>query len=362
MAARIDFFCGILMIIPPFSGNHYSNSVEECQDGEHTVFSPLRIGIFYAIFRKDRKKVLKMIQFKKLELSHKPLLDHFLIKAGKEACEYSFANLYLWGSKKIAQHGGFLLILSQFDRRNVYIFPVGEGDLKGAVDAVIHDAAKRGIRCCLAALTGAECDLMEQMYPGKFRFYCDRDTYDYVYAIDDLADLKGRKFQKKRNHLNRFRQEHGDAQILPLDESNREAASRLAEQWYRDRTAADPDHDYHLEHWALHRAFAHHTELGMDGVVLMEHGQVLAFAMGSRLNGNTFDVHFEKALHASDGVYAAINQGFASYIREKYPDIKWLNREDDLGIAGLRKAKLSYNPDHMVEKCWAELQEEEDDC
>lgn len=303
-----------------------------------------------------------MIPLKKLDLSQKAHFDEYLIRAGKQSCEYSFANLFLWGHKKVAEQDGFLLIESQFDRRNVYIFPVGEGNLKAALDAIIHDASIRGIRCCLAALTEQECRLVEQLYPGRFHLYCDRDSYDYVYAIDDLADLRGRKYQKKRNHMNRFDQEHPDAKIVALDESNRVAAFRLAEQWYSDRTSVDPDHDYHLEHLALHRAFAFYAQLGMEGVVLMEHGQVLAFAMGSRLNRDTFDIHFEKALNASDSAYAAINRGFARYLREKYPEVKWLNREDDLGIEGLRKAKLSYYPDHMVEKCWAELWEEEDDC
>lgn len=302
-----------------------------------------------------------MIPFSKLNLNQKEPLNRYLLKADKQSCEYSFANLFLWGRKKVAEQDGFLLLESQFDRKNVYIFPVGTGDLKAALDALIHDAQMRGICCCLAALTEEECRLVEQLYPGKFCFYCDRDSYDYVYAIDDLADLKGRKFQKKRNHLNRFRQEHPEAEILPLDERTRVAAFQLAEQWYHDHCAADPDHDHHLEHDALHRAFAFYPQLGMEGVVLMEKGKILAFAMGSRLNHDTFDIHFEKALDI-DGAYAAINQGFASYLREKYPDVKWLNREDDMGIAGLRKAKLSYYPHHMVEKCWAELQEEDDDC
>ena len=302
-----------------------------------------------------------MIPFAKLNLNQKEPLNRYLLKADKQSCEYSFANLFLWGRKKVAEQDGFLLLESQFDRKNVYIFPVGTGDLKTALDALIHDAQMRGICCCLAALTEEECRLVEQLYPGKFCFYCDRDSYDYVYAIDDLADLKGRKFQKKRNHLNRFRQEHPEAEILPLDERTRVAAFQLAEQWYHDHCAADPDHDHHLEHDALHRAFAFYPQLGMEGVVLMEKGKILAFAMGSRLNHDTFDIHFEKALDI-DGAYAAINQGFASYLREKYPDVKWLNREDDMGIAGLRKAKLSYYPHHMVEKCWAELQEEDDDC
>ena len=303
-----------------------------------------------------------MIPFKRLELSHKAQLDAYLIHAGKEACEYSFANMYLWGRKKIAEQKGFLVIQSQFDRRNVYIFPVGQGDPKPALDAIIADAQERGIRCCLGVLTDRECLLLEQLYPGRFRFYCERDSYDYVYAIDDLADLKGRKFQKKRNHLNRFEQAHPDAVIVPLEGDIRAAAGRLAEQWYDARVAADPAHDYHLEHQALHRAFAHYEELGMEGVALMEHGQVLAFAMATRLNQDTYDIHFEKALDTVDGAYAAVNRGFARYLRQNHPELKWLNREDDLGIEGLRKAKLSYNPDHMVEKCWAQLWEEDDDC
>ena len=301
-----------------------------------------------------------MIPFEKLKLQDKARFDAVLMEADRQSCEYSFANLFLWGKKSVAEQDGFLLVESKFDRRQVYLFPVGRGDLKKALDAVIHDAAARRIECCIAALTEEDCRRVEDLYPGCFRFHCDRDSYDYVYAIDDLADLKGRKYQKKRNHLNRFRQAHPDARIVPLSESNRVAAFQLAEQWYEERCAHDPDHEHHLEHTALHRAFAFYAQLGMEGVVLEENGAVLAFAMGSRLNHDTFDIHFEKALD-TDGAYAAVNQGFAAYLREKYPDVLWLNREDDMGLEGLRKAKLSYNPSMLVEKCWAQLREDDDE-
>jgi len=301
-----------------------------------------------------------MIPFEKLTLHDKARFEAVLMAADRQSCEYSFANLFLWGRKSAAELDGFLLVESKYDRKQVYLFPVGQGDLKNALEAIIHDAAARRISCCIAALTEADCRLVEQLFPEKFSFYCDRDSYDYVYAIEDLSDLKGRKFQKKRNHLNRFRQEHPNARIVPLSESNRVAAFHLAEQWYESRCASDPDRDYHLEHRALHRAFAFYAELAMEGVVLEEEGQVLAFAMGSRLNHDTFDIHFEKALD-TDGAYAAVNQGFAAYLREKYPEVKWLNREDDMGIEGLRKAKLSYCPAYLVEKCWAQLREEDDE-
>lgn len=301
-----------------------------------------------------------MIPFRKMELSEKEYLNTYLQTSGREACEFSFANLFLWGRKKVAEQDGFLLLQSQFDGKTVYFVPVGTGDLKGALDTIIHDAAARGIPCCLWALTEEDCRKVEELCPGTFSFYCDRDSFDYIYSIDDLADLAGRKFQKKRNHLNRFQQEHPEAEFLPLDENTRADAMALVEKWYEDHIAADPNRDYHLEKRALRRAFDCYEQLGLEGLVLMEQGKALAFAMGSRLNRNTFDIHFEKALDWADGAYAAINRGFARYLREKYPEVKWLNREDDLGIEGLRKAKLSYNPDHMVEKCWAQLREEED--
>lgn len=302
-----------------------------------------------------------MIPFEKISIGHKEWLNKYLHRMNKRCCEYSFVNLYLWGRKRVAELNGFLLLQAQFDRRTVYLYPVGEGDVKPALDAIIHDASVRGIACCLAALTETDCRQVEELYPGMFQIYCDRDSYDYIYAIEDLAELRGRKFQKKRNHLNRFEQEHPEARILPLEGQLLEAAHKLAQQWYEERVTMDPDGDYHLEKIALERAFDHYEEIGMEGVALVEQENLMAFAMGSRLDGDTYDIHFEKALGASDGTYAAINRGFARYLRSKYPEVRWLNREDDMGIEGLRKAKLSYNPDHMVAKCWARLWEEEDE-
>lgn len=96
----------------------------------------------------------------------------------------------------------------------------------------------------------------------------------------------------------------------------------------------------------------------MESLILIANGQALAMTMGSRLSASTFDVHFEKALNNADGAYAAINWEFARYLQAKHPNVQWLNREDDLGLEGLRKAKLSYCPDHMIEKNWACLLED----
>ena len=302
-----------------------------------------------------------MINFQRLDLNNKAQYDDYLMHCGERGCEYSFSNLFLWGRQKAAFVEDRLVLFSQFDRRSVYPFPVGRGDPKLSLDALIQDARERGIPCYLTSMTAQDRSTLEALYPGQFHIYTDRDTFDYLYSINDLADLKGRKYQKKRNHIHRFEETHPDCRVLPLDETTRVAAFTMLGQWYQDHKQANPHMDFHLEELALQRAFAFQAQLGLEGLVLMEDGKALAFTMGSRLNEDTFDIHFEKAVDTADGAYPAINRAFARYLREKYPELRWLNREDDLGLEGLRKAKLSYYPDHMVEKYWARLWEEEDE-
>lgn len=299
-----------------------------------------------------------MIDFSKLTLADKPWVERCLERGEERGCEYSFANLYLWGRQRAAFLDGFLVLFSQFSRRSVYPFPVGQGDIKPVLDAIIHDAATRDIPCRITGMTEGECRLLDSLYPGKFRIHCDRNDFDYVYDIHDLADLKGRKFQKKRNHLNRFHQTHPDCRTEPLNEGNLDRVRLMAYRWYEDHQRENPNTDYHMERTALFKALDRYEALGMEGLVLLEGEQVMAFTLGSFLRQDTMDVHFEKACAEVDGAYAAINNAFAKYLREKYPQLLYLNREDDMGLEGLRKAKLSYNPHHLVEKCWACLLED----
>ena len=299
-----------------------------------------------------------MIDFQPLDPASKDLYEQYLYNATPRGCEYSFVNLYLWGRQKAAFVEGHLVFFCQFNRKSVYLFPVGTGDKKPVLDALMADAAQRGIPCRFTGLVQEDCALLEELYPGKLRYHFDRDAFDYIYSIDDLADLQGRKFQRKRNHLNRFNHDHPDHRLVEITPENVHLATRLTETWYKLRQEADPHGDYQLEKAALTRALQQWTTLELEGLLLVDGAHVLAMAIGSRLNKDTFDIHFEKALDIADGAYAAINNGFARYLRKKYPEVRWLNREDDLGLEGLRKAKLSYNPDHMVEKSWAHLLED----
>lgn len=298
-----------------------------------------------------------MIDFKPLTLDMQTQCRQLLSCGGKRGCEYNFTNLYLWGRQQAAIVQGHLVIFSQYNRKSLYLFPVGCSDKKAVLDALIADAKERRIACRFGGMTHDDCAELEKLFPGQFRCHFDRDSFDYVYDINDLADLKGKKYQKKRNHLNRFRQNNPDHNFLPMTADLLPAVAQFTQRWYELRLQQQPHMDFHMEQTALHKALRDFDVLGLEGLVLSVGGQIQAITIGSRMQDDTFDIHFEKALDIDDGTYAAINNGFARYLRDKYPDVRYLNREDDMGLEGLRKAKLSYYPDHMQEKSWAALLE-----
>ena len=299
-----------------------------------------------------------MIDFQPIGPEDLEKYNPFLQSGKSRGCEYSFANLYLWGRQKAAVIEGQLALFSQFNRKTVYPFPAGEGDVKPVLEAIIRDSQERGIPCRITGLDSQDIEDMEKMFPGQFRFHCDRDSYDYVYAIDDLADLKGRKYQRKRNHYNRFREAFPHYTIEPITGENLPRVKQMLDNWYAQRQELDPDGDYHMEKAAIFKALRYYDQLELEGIVLVNEDQILAMTIGSRLTPDTYDIHFEKAIAEADTAYTVINCEFARFLRAKHPDVQFLNREDDLGLEGLRKAKLSYYPHHMVEKCWACLLED----
>ena len=300
-----------------------------------------------------------MIPFQPIRIEDKKRFEPFFSEDLELGCGHSFANLFLWGRQQAAIVENHLVLFSHFNCRSVYPYPVGSGEKKPVLDAIIADARERKIPCRLIGLNENDKQVLNELYPGRFRMHTDRDSYDYVYEINALADLKGRKYHSKKNHLNRFRELYPDAVAEPLRDSNLSAVKSMLGAWYKARLEEAPDRDLQLEQAAIEKALCYYKELGLETLVLQNNGEVVAFTMGSRINRNTFDVHFEKARADIDGAYTAINCYFANYLREKYPEVLFLNREEDMGIEGMRKAKLSYHPHHMIVKDWACLLEED---
>ena len=299
-----------------------------------------------------------MISFHRVTLEDKTLYENHMANAPERGCEYSFTNLFLWGRQEIAFRHGCAVFFSHFFGKTVYPYPVGDGDKRPVLEEIIADARERGIPCRITGMTEADRAELEGWFPGRFSIRPARDNYDYVYSIDALADLKGKKLQKKRNHFNRFQSAHPDYRVEPLGCGNLARVHHMVNDWYVNRRQVDPEGDYLLESLAMAKAFRHFDALEMEGLVLLDGDKVLAVTLGSRMSRDTFDIHFEKALDTADGAYPAINCEFARYLRLKYPEVKYLNREDDMGLDGLRKAKLSYYPDHMMEKYKALLTED----
>lgn len=295
-----------------------------------------------------------MIEFKPITLSDKTLYEKYLMQSKPRGCNFSFANVYFWGKQQIAEANGCMLTFSQFGKHFIYPYPFGNGDKKAAIEAVIKDANEREIPCRFSGLLENECKELEAMFPDKFEFRPNRDADDYVYDINDLADLKGKKYHGKRNHLNRFYAAHEGFIAEPINDGNIEAVKAMAAEWFLHREVPEGD-SFTLEKQALEKAFKDYKKLELETLVLKEDDKILAFTMASRITADMFDVHFEKALIDLEGGYTAINCEFAKYIRTKYPEIKYLNREEDMGLEGLRRAKLSYHPHHMIEKISAVL-------
>ena len=300
-----------------------------------------------------------MIDFQLPRLSDKPWVDDLLRQANYRGCEYNFTNLYAWSpayDQRIARVDGFLVTHLCGSLGCSYIYPAGQGDVAPVIRAMERDAAERDKPFRMVCLTPRQVEEMEALFPGEFHFEADRDGFDYLYEIDRLADLTGKKLHAKRNHINRFMENNPSWTYEEITPETLPACLEMDKEWYRRsmvREGLAEERDLGDEGRALRLAMEHYHELGLEGGLIRVYGEVVAFTMGDMLCADTFDVHFEKAYGELQGAYAMINREFARQVRARHPEIKYLNREDDMGVEGLRKAKGSYYPDLMVEKYFA---------
>lgn len=281
-----------------------------------------------------------MLQFEKPELADRPWIQKIYERSGFRGAEYTFANLYLWSSYygKVCEYQGFLCQRLNYRNIHQYIYPAGQGDVKAVLDRLWQDSRACGERFVLRSLTKQTMEILQELYPGQFIYEEDRDSFDYLYEIDTLAELAGKKYQAKRNHINRFLENHPDWFLQEITKDNLDVCREVMDRWEEGHQGSDDKR-------AMDKAFDHYEELEFRGLLLYAApGEPVAFSMGNRISQDTFDVNFEKAYADVQGAYPMINREFARYIRAQDPDIRYLNREDDMGVEGLRKAKESYHP------------------
>ena len=299
-----------------------------------------------------------MIPFKDIELKDRDIITDIIMKKNRRNCDLSFSNLCSWRflyDTQFAIVDGFLLFKFWANGELAYMMPVGNGDLKKMIVRLIKDSDKeKQVFRMLGVCKGMQADL-EEILPDKFAFINSRDYADYLYLRTDLAELRGRKYQSKRNHVNRFKNEHPDYEYAPITPDNIEECLILEEKWC-EANDCDQYEGTGNERKALTYALKNFEAIGLTGGLLRVDGEIVAFTFGMPINYDTFGTHVEKADTSVNGAYAMINNEFAKHIPEQFT---YINREEDLGVPGLRRAKLSYKPTIILEKSVANLLREE---
>ncbi|MBQ8501563.1 MAG: DUF2156 domain-containing protein [Bacteroides sp.] len=294
-----------------------------------------------------------MISFKDIELSDRETITRYTLNCSQRNCDLSFSNLCSWRflyNTRFATSEGFLLLKFWVDGEAVYMPPIGQGDLRRAVEMLMEDARSRGTDFRMLGIPKEMCEELDRLLPGRFRFTADRDYADYLYLRSELATLSGKKFQAKRNHVNKFKRTYS-YEYTPITHDRIRECMDLEAEWCKSNNCNQHEGTGN-ERRALLYALHHFDELQLQGGILHVEGRIAAFTFGTPINQDTFGVHVEKADTSIDSAYAMINYEFANHVPEQYI---YLNREEDLGIEGLRKAKLSYQPTCILEKFIAEL-------
>lgn len=306
-----------------------------------------------------------MLEFRPLELSDKAITEPYLAHDGEIMADRTFASLYIWRERynvQICIKNDILYFLGgEYEGKRNYYMPLSmkEGYIREAFQEIAADAEENNSDYQVVLVTTWAKEELEAAYPGQYVFSEDRDGFDYIYNVSDLRDLKGKKYQAKRNHINRFKSIYdGRWHYEPIDpELHRQVIVDYTRKWSEARGVDGYQKDYELELDAICQALDNMDVLGIRGGIIFIDDTIAAYTLGAVTNGNVMDILFEKADTSVEGSYAVINNMFAA---NGCQDMELINREEDLGIAGLRTAKLSYNPIKLTEKHTAYLRRGEE--
>jgi hypothetical protein len=292
-----------------------------------------------------------MLEWSIPEAEDEDWINSCIAVSGTMASDASFANIYLLRNKystKISRYKDFIIRkYSGKGARCGYTFPLGKGDIAKALAEIEKDAKECGECLQFAFITEEQKEVLENAMPARFCYSSDAGDSDYIYLRSELASLSGKAFHKKKNHFSKFVRTYPDYKYYEIGACNIYDAQKVADAWYYEHLQ-DEDASQLAEYKAIKEALENFEELGLIGGIIYVNDSPCAMTIASKINENTVDVHFEKAVgeYALNGGYAAINKLFS----EKLDGVTWLNREEDIGIEGLRKAKLSYRPKIMLKK------------
>lgn len=256
-------------------------------------------------------------------------------------CDVNLLNAYLWRYEyniKFAVLEDTLVkaYFSDDDKIWGYCMPTGK-NVKMALEQILIDARERKENPQIVMLTNAQRAVLESTFPSKFKFVRSPENQDYIYLTKDLVTLAGKKFHAKRNHISKFYRTYTDTRFETIDDANEQDALQVVRGWCEENGYNPKGYE---EFEVIKEALELRKEYGLSGAVLYVEDKPVAMTLGSEISDKVFDINFEKALRQYDGVYAVINNEFAKTLTS----YEYINREEDMGIEGLKKSKLSYNP------------------
>lgn len=294
-----------------------------------------------------------MLQFHSVTLEDKEWIKEIFKREKRLACEYSFGNIFSYTAKfpiYVARYDGCFISKCIIGGESSYCFPLGDGDKKKAIEYIMADAENDSMKCRLFAVNEEAKAFLETEFPGKFIIEQDRDGMDYVYNSEDLIILRGKKYQPKRNHISFFEKTYNWIYETMNCENVHECVE-MSENWLYQSTHTDKT-DLEDELKIIRKVADNFDALEYRGGLIRIDGEVIAYAMGEELTEDMFCVHFEKAYPGIRGAYPIINREF---VKNELSSYRYINREDDVGSENLRKAKLSYNPEFLIEEYEAAL-------
>lgn len=292
-----------------------------------------------------------MLHFRPLREEDREKVSKTMGDNPSKICELCPADFFYWGLNgdvQIAWEGDDLFILWTYEEERGYAFPYA-ADKLSAVEKVIEHARDLEKPAHILDMTAEQADSIRENFGVPTEV--DRDWCDYLYSIQDLSSLAGKKYHGQKNHLNKFRKTYPQAIFVPYASDLTEKAETFFTRFYAAEQGTGLLFEAEKEVFLSRIRRPDPTE--KSGVLLVD-GEIVAMTFGEVL-GDTLFVHTEKALRSYEGSYVAINHAFVNAVSSASPDVLYVNREEDLGDEGLRAAKLSWHPIKLVEKYYAKI-------
>lgn len=299
-----------------------------------------------------------MLDFHPISLAHKHDINEILFRYGENSCQHSFVAMYCMEAKyqdMLCEKDGWLFTLRKgkcTDKERVYLFPLGDTTdttgLRNALTAIMDDAHENHCSVRFETITANAAKLLKSLFLNQFEIEACRDWYEYIYSFNTLANLPGGKLASKRYDIQTFyRDFEGRATIRKIQLGDIDAILQFQKTWLTEKQHIDEDVQLDYENLAIQKGLANFDKLGLSGIVVFIDGELCGYAYGAPLSDTAYDVIIEKGDRRFNDIYKILNR---ELVRMCCDGFAFINREEDAGVEGLRKAKLSYKPDILLEK------------